>query len=81
MYIGLWDLGLAVSFIMTAVIQARYLPRPLGKCENLAQLGNPSDGGKMWIDVLVSDKSSKYKDRLGVCIAETKVWRMAIVCA
>ena len=78
-YLVLWDLGLAVSFIMTAVIQARYLPRPLGRCENLAQL-DPGNGLKMWLDVLVDDKSSKYRDRLGVCIGETKVWRMTIVC-
>ena len=80
MYFVLWDLGLAVSFIMTAVIQARYLPHPLGRCENLGQLDHPGGGGKIWVDVMVNAKSSNFKDRLGVCISETKVWRLSIAC-
>lgn len=79
-YFVLWDLGLAVSFIMAAVIQARYLPHPLGRCENLGQLDHPGDGGKVWLDVMVDAKSSKFKDRLGVCIVETRVWRISIAC-
>ena len=71
----LGDLGLAVCFTVMAIIQARYLPRPLGRCENLAQLDN---GGKNWLDVMVDAKSSAFKDRLGVCNSETFSWRLTI---
>ena len=65
---------------MMAVIQARYLPRPLGRCENLEQLDHPGNGGKVWIDVMVDAKSPDFNDRLAVCKSETKIWRMSIAC-
>ena len=76
----LWDLGWAVGFIMTAVIQARYLPRPLGSCENLDQLDNPDNGGKNWLDVLVDSDTQlpTFKDGFSVCLGETMAWRMTI---
>lgn len=77
MYLVCLDLGLGVSFFITAVVQSRYLPRPLGKCENLDQLGR---GGKNWLDVLVEAQSSNFKDKLDVCINELRVWQMVIAC-
>ena len=71
----LLDLGFAACFTSMAVIRARYLPRPLGRCENLAQLDN---GGKNWLDVMVDPKSSTFKDRSGVCKSETHSWRLEI---
>ena len=79
-YLVLWDLGLSVSFIMIAVIQARYLPHPLGKCENLAQLDHPGNGRKVWIDVMIDAKSPYFNDRLSVCKSETTVWSLSITC-
>lgn len=79
-YLVFMDLGLGISFIMMAINQARYLPRPLGKCENLSQLDNPDDGGNNWLDVLIHPEipDKQFKNRLDVCSAETLLWKITI---
>ncbi|KAF8457367.1 hypothetical protein BDZ91DRAFT_767269 [Kalaharituber pfeilii] len=49
---GLVDLTLAMGFAVVVVLQAMYLPRPLGQCQSLEQLKPDGGKGKSYLDFL-----------------------------
>ena len=77
---------LCIGLSMAAVIQSRYLPHPLGKCENLEQLDN-AEGGENWMDILgaarleIANSLSFTIYRTAICNSEVLIWKFEIVLA
>ncbi|KAF8451730.1 hypothetical protein BDZ91DRAFT_802560 [Kalaharituber pfeilii] len=83
-YLYIWafmDLMLTVGFAMGAVTQAKYLPRPLGKCQVLEQLKPHGQNGNSYLDFL-GDRSSydngKPVSEEDICGALVARWKLEI---
>lgn len=73
---GIGQLVIAGLFIALTALQATFLPRPLGRCKNLNQLGETS-----YLDVIAEAIMSHYeksKGRGSVCAKMVQNWRFQI---
>ena len=67
-----------IAGVITALtaLQATFLPRPLGQCKNLSQLGKPS-----YLDVIakaITHHTEKPKTSNTVCRKMVQNWRFQI---
>ncbi|KAF8457369.1 hypothetical protein BDZ91DRAFT_786026 [Kalaharituber pfeilii] len=81
---ALMDLMLTAGFVVAAIVQAKTLPRPLGKCVNLERLKPVGGDGKSYFDLLGELPLGPEGRKLGpggMCGEFVLVWRTEIAMA